>query len=182
MLSYTQVRWNGVDDPKRKQIRLPDYDYSSAGAYFVTICTQNRRCFLSRVDVGAIHESPVVRLTAAGRIVRQTIDALPQRYPHLFVDHSVIMPNHVHLLIRLEAERAIRESPLQPRQSTLAKAIGSLKMISSRQIRLLKPDLKVWQRSYYDHLIRSEQDYLEIWEYIDGNPAKWADDKYYIDP
>ncbi len=72
------------------------------------------------------------------------------------VDHSVIMPNHVHLLIRLEAERAIRESPLQPRQSTLAKAIGSLKKISSRQIRLLKPDLKVWQRSYYEHLIRSE--------------------------
>ncbi len=92
------------------------------------------------------------------------------------------MPNHVHLLLRLEAERAIRESPLQPRQSTLAKAIGSLKMISSRKIRLLKPDLKVWQRSYYEHVIRSEQDYPEIWEYIDGNPAKWADDKYYIDP
>ena len=118
-----------MDDPKRKQNRLPDYDYSSAGAYFVTFCTQDRRCFLPRVDVGAI-----------------------------------------------------RESPLQRRQSTLAKAIGSLKMISSRQIRLLKPDLKVWQRSYYEHVIRSEQDYLEIWEYIDGNPAKWADDKYYIDP
>ena len=55
-------------------------------------------------------------------------------------------------------------------------------MISSRQIRLLKPDLKVWQRSYYEHVIRSEQDYLEIWEYIDGNPAKWTDDKYCIDP
>jgi len=92
------------------------------------------------------------------------------------------MPNHIHLLLRLESERAIRESPLQRRQATLAKAIGSLKMISSRQIHSLNPDLKVWQRSYYEHVIRSEQDYLEIWEYIDGNPAKWADDKYYIDP
>ena len=92
--------------PKRKQIRLPDYDYSSPGAYFVTICTANRRNILSAITVGALHEAPAVnvRLTKLGQIIRETIDFLPDRYPDLTVDNCVIMPNHVHLLLRIQME------------------------------------------------------------------------------
>ncbi len=168
--------------PKRKQIRLPDYDYSSPGAYFVTICTTNRRCLLSDVAVGALHEAPAVnvRLTELGQIVRETIDFLSDRYPDLIVDKYVIMPNHVHLLLRIEKERALREAPLREREtrSLLSKAIGFLKMNCSKQIHQAYPDLDVWQRGYYEHVIRSEDDYREIWEYIDSNPAKWAEDCY----
>ncbi len=136
----------------RKQIRLPDYDYSSPGAYFVTVCTANRRCILSDIAVGALHEAPAVnvRLTEIGRITRETIEKLPLRYPNLTVDHSVIMPNHVHLLLRIEAEqRALREAPLRAveNRSLLAKAIGFLKMNSSKRIHSLYPGLEVWQRS-----------------------------------
>ena len=92
--------------PKRKPMRLPDYDYSTPGAYFVTICTHDRRCILSRVTVGAIHESPAVslHLTEIGQIVKEFIEMLPTRYPDLAVDHYVIMPNHIHLLLRIDAE------------------------------------------------------------------------------
>ena len=90
--------------PKRKPMRMPDYDYSSPGAYFVTICTHDRRCILSRITVGALHEAPVVSLTEIGQSVKEFIEILPSRYPDLAVDHYVIMPNHIHLLLRIDAE------------------------------------------------------------------------------
>ena len=216
-----------MDKPKRKQIRLPEYDYSSAGVYFVTICTHEKRRILSDVVVGAIHESPAaeVRLTAAGEIVEEVLQALPQRFPNVQIDHFVIMPNHVHLLVQITGYRAIRESPLrtgtdiskslvgavherpvqggvtsgtipgesddchrralreaplQGARSLLSKAIGFLKMNSSKRIHALDPDLIVWQRSYYEHIVRNEHDYREIWKYIEGNPGKWTEDRYYL--
>jgi hypothetical protein len=76
--------------------------------------------------------------------------------------------------------RALREAPLQDKRSLLSKAVGFLKMNSSKQIHLIEPDLKVWQRSFYEHVIRNEHDYREIWRYIEGNPGKWTEDKYYL--
>ena len=216
-----------MNEPKRKQIRLSYYDYNSVGAYFVTICTHEKRRILSDVTVGALHEAPAasVRLTPAGEIVRRVLETLPQRFPDLRIDHSVIMPNHIHLLLRITGERALREAPLQTRadsseslvgavherpvqgevtgrtipgesddcysralreaplqdkRSLLSKAVGFLKMNSSKQIHLIEPDLKVWQRSFYEHVIRNEHDYREIWRYIEGNPGKWTEDKYYL--
>ena len=170
-----------MEYPKRKIIRLPEFDYG-AGAYFVTICTHQRRCFLSHISVGALHEAPAayVELTPIGKIVQAQIDLLPSRYPNLSVIHSVVMPNHVHLLLEIRAERALREAPLRDKRSALSKVVGYLKMNSSKQIHTIAPNLKTWQRSYHEHVIRNEQDYHEIWNYIDGNPAKWAEDRYYI--
>ena len=172
-----------MDLPKRKQIRLRTYDYSAPGAYFVTICTQDRRCILSDIAVGALHEAPAVsvRLTQIGQIVDETIRSLPERYSNLTVDQYVIMPNHIHLLLRIEAERALREAPLREdgTRSLLAKAVGYLKMNSSKRIHEKHPGLQVWQRSYHEHVIRGEEDYRQIWEYIDTNPAKWVEDRYY---
>ena len=169
--------------PKRKTLRLPEYDYSSPGAYFLTICTHDRRCILSRITVGALHEAPAVSLhvTEIGQIVKELIEILPSRYPELAVEHYVIMPNHIHLLLRIDAERALREAPLLAGESRslLAKAIGFLKMNSSKQTHQKHPKLELWQRSFYEHVIRNERDYREIWEYIDANPARWAEDRYY---
>lgn len=172
-----------MDQPKRKQIRLRDYDYSSSGAYFVTICTHDRRCILSDIAVGALHEAPAisVRLTQLGQIVDETIRSLPERYSNLTVDQYVVMPNHIHLILRIEAERALREAPLREdgTRSLLAKAVGYLKMNSSKRIHEKHPGLQAWQRSYHEHVIRNEEDYRQIREYIDTNPAKWAEDRYY---
>ncbi len=173
-----------MDLPKRKQIRLPDFDYSSPGAYFVTICTRDRRCILSDIAVGALHEAPAasVCLTEIGRVVDEVISSLPARYSNLAVDHTVIMPNHIHLLLRIKAGRALREAPLREGEtrSLLSKALGYLKMNSSRRIHEKHPGMEVFQRGYYEHVIRGEKDYLEIWEYIDTNPAKWAEDRYFV--
>ena len=169
--------------PRRKRNRLENWDYSTPGDYFVTICTHEKRCFLSRITVGAIHELPEtsVLLTEAGVCVKRVIETLPERYPGLFVDHYVIMPNHIHLLLRIENTRAIHELPLQDKQrrSLIDKAVGFLKMNSSKQIHVRQPGLTVWQRSYYDHIIRSQTDYLTIWNYIDTNPARWEKDRFY---
>ena len=88
--------------PKRKPIRLPDYDYSSPGTYFVTICTQDRRCILSRITVGAdALGGPQLQLTDAGKIVEQYILS-SDRIPGFRVDKYVVMPNHIHLIMRIE--------------------------------------------------------------------------------
>lgn len=169
--------------PSRKSIRLREYDYSSPGAYFVTVCTQDRRCILSDIAVGALHEAPAVNLTDAGRCVQRVIEALPSRFPDLSVEKHVIMPNHIHLLVRISSERALREAPLQQlgKRSLLSQAIGYLKMNSSKAIHAFAPDLNVWQRGYHEHVIRGEKDYPEIWNYIDTNPDKWVLDRYYVE-
>ena len=165
--------------PKRKNLRLPDYSYDTPGAYFITFCTQQRRNTLSRI-VGAIHESPVCLLSDMGKIVDSVIKNPP---PHLnlSIDHYVIMPNHVHLLVTvpITSERAIPESPLQKR-SEISKIVGYIKMTSSKAIRQRHGDIPVWQRGFYDHVIRNEQDYCAIANYINENPLRWKLDKLYM--
>ena len=114
------------------------------------------------------------------------IESLPNRFEDVCIDKYVIMPNHVHLLLRIDNERAIRESPLRIEKqqgdmtrSMLSKVIGYLKMNTSKQIHAFAPDLVVWQRSYYDHVIRGERDYSETWAYMDGNPGRWAEDELF---
>ena len=160
-----------MEFPKRKKTRLPEFDYSGSGAYFVTICTQDRRCMLSRVTVGEGLAPPALCLTAIGQCVEEEIHAVTKRYESVRIDNYVIMPNHVHLIVSI-CEQTGGASP----SPTLADIIRVIKSVSSHRC----PELK-WQRSYYEHVIRSERDYLEIWNYIDGNPAKWTDDKYYIE-
>jgi putative transposase len=168
-----------ADPGDRKNLRLENWDYSRSGAYFATVCTKDRKNFLSEISsVGAIHESPAVRLTKYGQIVDRYIGELPRRYPEIVVDKYVIMPNHVHILMQIVGERAIRESPLRALVGTV---IGYLKMNASKEMHLAQPGIQVWQRGYYDHVIRNEADYQTIWRYIDDNPAKWEEDKYFLD-
>ncbi len=167
--------------PDRKPLRLSEYDYSTAGAYFITFCTHNREHTLSRT-VGAIHESPALQLTEYGRIVDGIIGTLP---PHLHaaVDRYVIMPNHIHLILVITQEdmrRAIRESPLQGR-SVISKTVGYIKMNASKAIRARFGAVDVWQRGYHDHVIRNMADYEAIAAYIGENPIRWESDRLYTD-
>jgi REP element-mobilizing transposase RayT len=162
-----------MDLPKRKRIRLQSYDYSTPGAYFVTVCTQNRRCILSDIVVGdGVLDVPQARLTSSGMCVRDTLLEIEQHYKWLSLDHYVIMPNHIHLLLRIESNGP--SGTLAPTNETLPKLISTFKRFTNRRC-----GAQLWQRSYHEHVIRNENDYREIWEYIVHNPIKWAEDRYY---
>ena len=167
--------------PKRKQLRLKGYDYSSEGCYFITICTYNKTHLFGRYNVGAIHESPAkhqenrcVELNLYGRIVENAILKLPKRYDEIEIINYTVMPNHIHLLISInndiDSERAIRESPLQ--RTLISKSIGYLKMNASKEIHKYNPLIDVWQRGYIDHIIRNQTDFENHWNYIEYNALK----------
>ena len=165
--------------PKRKAMRLKNFDYSSTGAYFITICTHNRKCMLSQI-VGAIHESPETVLTEYGKIVDEIIKNVSERCK-VTIDRYIIMPNHIHLLIVItdtEELRAIRESPLRGR-SVISKAIGYVKMNASKEIHNRFGKTNLWQRGFHDHIIRDRNDYEKIAKYIDENPMRWYYDELY---
>ena len=158
-----------MEYPKRKPIRLPEFDYD-AGAYFVTICTQDRKRILSDITVGEGLAPPVCRQSDIGNIVEHEIQAIPERYPNVSNEKYVIMPNHVHMIVMIHAD-AGGASP----SPTLMDVVRVIKSNSARRT----IGTCLWQRSYHEHVIRNEQDYREIWNYIDGNPVKWAEDRYF---
>ena len=162
-----------MDLPKRKTNRLTEYDYSTPNAYFITICTHDRKN-LFWTDVGAIIDRPEnVPLTKLGIITRQSIKEIPEHYPMMSVDHFVIMPNHVHLLLQINAD-ADGRSMIAP---TISTVVRLMKGTVSKQARV-----PVWQKGFYDHVIRNDADYQEIWNYIEGNPEKWAEDRFCSHP
>ena len=147
------------------------------------ILSDGRKNTLSRI-VGAIHESPEPQLTDCGRIVNTIIQNIPEHL-HISIDHYIIiiMPNHIHLIaVITEADllREIQESPLRSR-TILSKLIGYIKMNASKAIRQQYGDIAVWQRGYYDHVIRNQEDYTALAEYIQTNPIRWRMDKLYTE-
>ena len=159
--------------PKRKQIRLPDYDYSTPGAYFVTVCTQDRRCILSSVRRGDPCGRPSVELSAYGTVIEPAMRQTAELYD-IQIGHCVVMPNHIHFICVIEEPRAAtRAAP------TIGQIVGAIKSISANRCREAGLSGKLWQRGYYEHVIRNEKDYLEICAYIENNPARWAEDRYY---
>lgn len=160
-----------MDLPKRKQIRLPEYDYSTPGAYFVSICTKQRRCILSEIAVGAAtSRPPEVRLTALGMVVASAVSNISSVYPAISIDNYVIMPNHVHLILRIVTDKDGR----QIAAPTVSTVIGHMKRWAS-----MRAGTALWQKSFHEHVIRNEEDYRQIWEYVENNPARWAEDRYY---
>ena len=158
--------------PKRKHPRLDHYDYSSPGAYFVTVCTQNRRCLLSRI-VGRGLAPAEIQYTAYGQIAKDQLWLLEQRFPSLKIDQYVIMPNHIHMILVLEEAAGVNPRP------TITNIVCAYKSLVTRQCMLLQPIDKLFQTSFYEHVIRGREDYNEIAEYIVNNPKKWELDSLY---
>ncbi|HSS49121.1 MAG TPA: transposase [Thermoanaerobaculia bacterium] len=151
----------------RQSIRFPKMDYSRTGLYFVTICTHDRVCLLGEIEKGD------VRLTYAGRTVQSTWDDLPKHYPHVTLDAFVVMPNHVHGILGLR-ELDPASAPRHP----LGEVVRALKSFSARRInrRRESPGAPVWQRNYYERIIRDENELEGIRRYIADNPSHWAGD------
>ncbi len=166
-----------MERKERKATRLPDYDYNSAGAYFVTICTKNRRCILSRIVGAGVLDSPKVVLTEYGNVAEKQIQVMNALYENLSVDKYVIMPNHVHLLIRILCvadEKGSSGTPTPTYNSHISRFVSTFKRYCNKQCRE-----KIWQRGFYDHIVRRNEDYDAIWQYVDENPIKWTLDKFY---
>ena len=156
--------------PKRKPTRLKEYDYSSPGAYFITICTHNRKCLLSEINVGeGLCALPQNILTPLGKEIENSIQYINDNYIGATIDKYVIMPNHIHLIVILDNTGGHGNPPLQ-------NLIGQLKSYTTNKF-----GRTLWQRSFHDHIIRDKNDYQKIWEYIDTNVLKWEEDCFYID-
>ena len=155
--------------PKRKPTRLKGYDYSTPGAYFITICTKERKELLSEIIVGDdAHIVPKNILSKIGFICDKYINNINIRYDSIAVDKYVIMPNHIHLIIFLHGTMRA-SSP-----TNIENIIRSFKIMATKEI-----GKSIWQRSYHDHIIRGEKDYQKIWEYIDTNVIRWEKDCFY---
>ena len=158
--------------PQRKHPRMEHYDYSTAGAYFITICTHNRKCLLSSI-VGDSLSSAKVQYSGYGKIAEEQLFQLDKRYPSLRVDQYVIMPNHIHAILFLEE---ISETIPHP---TITDIICAYKSLTTRECKKVHPIDKLFQTSFYEHVIRGSKDYDEIVEYIINNPKQWELDKLY---
>jgi REP element-mobilizing transposase RayT len=171
-----------MDKPTRKNNRIQDYNYSQNGSYFITICTAERTRILSRIIPGnplpGGQEHVTTELLPFGIIADKYIKDLNSFYSHMTIDKYVIMPDHIHLLLRIEALGTGNPSP------TVGTIIGWYKYETTKLFNNLQntPGQKHFQRSYYDHVIRNQQDYNEILEYIENNPIKWAITREMIQP
>ena len=146
-----------MEQPKRKAIRLTEYDYAAPGAYFITICTKNKAKILCSIQAPENEaEAPKIHLTPLGTIIETAMQNIPG------METYVVMPNHVHMII------------LNRDHTDISAKVRLFKSVVAR-----KTGMKIWQTSFYDHVIRDESDFQIKWKYIDDNPAKWASDEYY---
>ena len=162
--------------PARKRNRLKNYDYSSPGAYFVTICTKDRRnLFWDKKQPDFVGEdiilpSDAVRLSTYGEIAETAVKAIPEHYKDVELLQYVIMPNHIHMILFIPYDNGrMISSP-----TSIVTVVGQMKRSVSKRI-----GESVWQRSFHDHVIRNKNDYDEIVKYICENPIRWQYDCLY---
>ncbi|MCL4467272.1 MAG: transposase [Chloroflexi bacterium] len=146
--------------PSRRTTRLPDYDYSWSGAYFVTVCTHGKACLFGEQTNAA------VALNDLGRIVEATWLALPEHFPSVRLDAFVVMPNHVHGVLLLSANQTSANAP------ALGTVVGAFKSAVSRRLHEALADdcSPIWQQRFYEHVVRGEADLQRLREYIANNP------------
>lgn len=167
--------------PKRKHPRLPCDNYRTKGAYFVTICTQNRRCLLSKIASGLA--SAKIEYSAYGRIAEQELSMLEKRYPFIHVDRYVIMPNHIHIIFVFDdvsaEQTAFTSKYKNDRCPTLMDIVCTYKSMTTKRCKELRQIEKLFQTSFYEHIIRDREDYEEHVKYICENPVRWYYDELY---
>ncbi len=168
--------------PIRKTLRLKNYNYSSPGVYFVTVCVRNGEDFFGNIING------VMRMNKCGRVIHTAWQNIESWFENVKIDTHIVMPDHTHALIRLlpdqdklnlskhRFENSSIYSAADRRQMLLPKIIGYFKMNTAKQINNLRHSegQKVWHRNYYDHIVRDAQDYNQKYWYIINNPKKWS--------
>ena len=160
-----------LEQPTRKKNRLESYDYSQNGAYFITICTKDRKCILSTIVGATLGRPACTHLTNVGRIVEQAIFRIPKSYQDVRLEKYVIMPNHIHLLLMIDTLHG------RPRVApTVSRIVQQTKGLATKLI-----GYHVFQKSFHDRIIRNDAEYDMIWEYIDTNPARWQQDCFYTE-
>ena len=158
--------------PQRKHPRIKHFDYSTPGAYFITVCTHDRRCLLAHV-AGKEFDAAQMDTTTYGRIAQEQLFLLEERYPTLKIDQYVIMPNHIHAILIL------REAAGASPRPTISDIICAYKSLTTRACKKAHPIDMLFQTSFYEHVIRGQKDYDEIVEYIVNNPKRWELDQLY---
>ena len=148
-----------MDFPKRKSPRIPEYDYSEANFYFITICIDGKKCIFGEAG----------NLNWLGRIAEENLIKISAINPSIRLDHYVVMPNHIHAILDVGPDN----------QKNLSNVIGQYKMSVTKLARKKVAGFRVWQRSYHDHVIRNQVGYEKIWAYIENNPLKWEADCFY---
>ncbi len=156
----------------RRSIRLVGFDYTKPGAYFVTVCIRQRECLLGKC------QDNQVQLSRYGEVVKFNWLNLTNVYPHVALDAFIIMPNHIHGIIILK-DCPENKLETKEKQTGLSEVICSLKRFSARRINQLHniKGISVWQRGYYEHIIRNERSLNNIREYIVNNPVNWQEDE-----
>ena len=154
--------------PKRKHPRLKNYDYSQNGYYFITICTQDHKKLLGSIHLPDDPQAlPDNTLSEYGRITETYIKSIENAYRNVYVEKYVIMPNHVHLILVLYSDKDTEPAP------SIQTVIHGFKSLTTKKI-----GFPIWQESFYEHIIRNDAAYREIWTYIDDNPRRWLEDRY----
>lgn len=149
---------------KRKPARIPKYDYSTPNYYFITICTDGKRCIFGGDK----------KVNQFGSVAEEYAERISAIYPNVQVDNYIVMPNHVHMIL------ALQDVSGEQVKVTVEHVIGQYKSAVTKQIRKIDPKGKVWQRSFHDHIIRNQQEYEKIWQYVQFNWQKWEKDCFYI--
>lgn len=171
----------------RRSIRLKEYDYSQTGAYFVTVCTWNRECLFGEIKNGE------TILNEFSEIAMKYWDDLPNYYPNAQLDEFIVMPNHIHGVVSLSNVGAQFIAPFRKttagnnginpdvmnHASTIGKIVRAFKARCTHAINKIRnsPGIPLWQRNYYEHIIRDENELTHIREYIINNPLQWAEDE-----
>lgn len=150
------------DKHHRQSIRLKGHDYAQAGAYFITICTHNRNHVFGKIVDGT------VRLNRLGKMTQQCWRDIPQHFPHVRLDAYVVMPNHVHGIITIDGT-----------SKTIGSIVRGFKIGATKWARQNTDIPTIWQRNYYEHIIRNESDLQRIRQYIIQNPMKWESDNLF---
>lgn len=182
---------------QRRSIRLKNYDYSQAGLYFVTICSQNRLCLFGNIADGEMNSND------AGEMVRTVWEQISTHYQGVEIDQFVVMPNHIHGIIALvgAGPRACPDGGkpgdgqrddgqpqgVAPTGFSLSDVVHRFKTMTTKKYTdgVKQHDwqpfsAKLWQRNYYEHIIRNDESYLEIADYIQTNPKRWQEDTYHV--
>jgi len=180
------------DKYHRRSVRLKGYDYSQPGAYFVTICTRARECLFGHVVNGEMRLNPLGKMAAA------CWQAIPHHFPRVVLDEAIVMPNHIHGIIVIQGRGEASAVPLhvskeQPKSDasplqrcpngtqpgSLSATVQNFKSISTRKMNAARGMLgmPLWQRGFYEHVIRNEEELRAIREYILCNPARWNEDE-----